>query len=66
MLVIKLDGLFNAGDPLPYPFNVEDNEGGACISIDNNTLYFTKCSKVAGNYNNCDIFYSKKSKWNLG
>ena len=56
----KTDGLFNSGDPLPYPFNVEDNEGGACISIDNNTLYFTKCSKVAGNYNNCDIFYSKK------
>ena len=56
----KSSGLFNAGDALPYPFNVEDNEGGACISIDNNTLYFTKCSKVAGNYNNCDIFYSKK------
>jgi len=56
----KSNGLFNIGNALPYPFNVEDNEGGACISIDNNTLYFTKCSKVAGNYNNCDIFYSKK------
>ena len=56
----KIDGEYSIGSALSYPFNIEDNEGGACITIDNNTLYFTKCSKVAGNYNNCDIFYSNK------
>ncbi len=50
--------IFSVGQPLSYPFNIEDNEGGACISIDNNLLFFTKCSRVSGNYNNCDIFYS--------
>ena len=61
----KTDGFFNNGEALPNPFNIEDNEGGACISIDNKLLFFTKCSKVAGNYNNCDIFYSEKkdSSW---
>ena len=56
----KINGEYNIGSALTHPFNIEDNEGGACITIDNNTLYFTKCSKVAGNYNNCDIFYSNK------
>ena len=57
--------IFSVGQPLSYPFNIEDNEGGACISIDNNLLFFTKCSRVSGNYNNCDIFYSerKDGKW---
>ena len=57
--------IFSVGQPLSYPFNIEDNEGGACISIDNNLLFFTKCSRVSGNYNNCDIFYSEKrdGKW---
>ena len=57
--------VFSVGQPLSYPFNIEDNEGGACISIDNNLLFFTKCSRVSGNYNNCDIFYSEKKdgKW---
>ncbi|MDC1024842.1 OmpA family protein [Flavobacteriales bacterium] len=57
--------VFSIGQPLSYPFNIEDNEGGACISIDNNLLFFTKCSRVSGNYNNCDIFYSEKKdgKW---
>lgn len=57
--------IFSVGQPLSYPFNIEDNEGGACISIDNNLLFFTKCSRVSGNYNNCDIFYSEK-RWEMG
>ena len=62
---MKENDIFSVGQPLSYPFNIEDNEGGACISIDNNLLFFTKCSKVSGNYNNCDIFYSEKNdgKW---
>ena len=51
---------FEEGHPLPKPFNVEDNEGGGTLSIDNNLLFFTKCSKISGNYNNCDIYFSEK------
>ena len=39
----KLDEKFDVGDPLPYPFNMGSNEGGASVTIDNNILYFTKC-----------------------
>ena len=61
----KNNDSFNEGIPLPYPFNIEDNEGGGSLSINNNLLFFTKCSKVSGNYNNCDIFFSerKNGKW---
>lgn len=52
---------FDEGNPLPKPFNVEDNEGGGTLSIDNNLLFFTKCSKISGNYNNCDIYFSEKN-----
>ena len=51
---------FDEGHPLPKPFNVEDNEGGGTLSINNNLLFFTKCSKISGNYNNCDIYFSEK------
>jgi len=59
------NNLFDEGIPLPSPFNIEDNEGGGSMSIDNKLLLFTKCSKVSGNYNNCDIFFSIKNigKW---
>jgi len=61
----KLDEKFDVGDPLPYPFNMGSNEGGASVTIDNNILYFTKCIRNKKNYNNCDIFYSKRlgGKW---
>ena len=51
---------FDEVNPLPKPFNVEDNEGGGTLSINNNLLFFTKCSKISGNYNNCDIYFSEK------
>ncbi len=60
ILSSKKNNFFDEGTALPPPFNIEDNEGGASISIDNNLLFFTKCSKVSGNYNNCDIFFSEK------
>ena len=60
------NNLFDEGIPLPSPFNIEDNEGGGSMSIDNKILLFTKCSKVSGNYNNCDIFFSKKNKGQWG
>ena len=57
---------FNTGNPMPFPFNRNSNEGGASITIDNNTLYFTICTNLASGYNNCDLFYTFKQtdgKW---
>ena len=57
---------FNAGIPMPFPFNRSSNEGGASITIDNNTLYFTICANSISGYNNCDLFYTFKQidgKW---
>ena len=60
-MISKQDSFaFDEGNPLPKPFNVEDNEGGGTLSINNNLLFFTKCSKISGNYNNCDIYFSEK------
>ncbi|MEC9209594.1 MAG: OmpA family protein [Bacteroidota bacterium] len=53
----KINGNFEVGQALPFPFNLESNEGGASITIDNNILYYTKCTKDKKGYNNCDIYY---------
>ncbi|MFZ4563495.1 MAG: tetratricopeptide repeat protein, partial [Bacteroidales bacterium] len=37
------DGKFEEGEEMPEPFNVNDNEGGATLTADNNTLYYTVC-----------------------
>ena len=36
----KVNGFFEIGKPLNYPFNIESNEGGASITIDNNFCFF--------------------------
>ena len=51
---------FNVGIPMPFPFNRNSNEGGASITIDNRTLYFTICANLPSGYNNCDLFYTYK------
>ncbi|MGE5425232.1 MAG: OmpA family protein, partial [Syntrophothermus sp.] len=54
------NGSYSTGEEMPDPFNKNDNEGGATVSIDNNTLFYTVCKPdKAGGYNNCDIFYSE-------
>jgi len=53
----KIDGKFEFGHALPYPFNVSSNEGGASMTIDNNTLYYTKCIRDRKGYNDCNIYY---------
>ncbi len=58
----KKDGVFSDGDAMRYPFNLTDNEGGATVTIDNNVLYYTKCSRDSKGYNNCDIYYTTKIK----
>lgn len=51
------DGKFNQGKPLPSPFNETDNQGGASLSIDNKTMYFTICKQNKLGNMNCDIFF---------
>lgn len=65
MISNKKNGRFNSGLILGYPFNIEDNEGGASITADNNFLCYTKCIRNKNGYNNCDIYYvtRKDSVW---
>ena len=56
----KKDGKFEIGQALPFPFNLESNEGGASITIDNRVLYYTKCIRNNKGYNNCDIYYANR------
>lgn len=53
-------GLFNIGEPMPYPFNeTGDNQGGCTITIDNKRLYFAMMKQEGGNQPNCDIYLSE-------
>ncbi|HLG36249.1 MAG TPA: OmpA family protein, partial [Bacteroidia bacterium] len=69
MMAKKMNGEFEQGEPMPYPFNTRPtgNEGAATITIDNNHLYFTV--NTGGNF---DIYTSdfENNKWteikNLG
>lgn len=61
------DGNFNEGEVMPEPFNVNDNEGGATLTADNNTLCYTVCKyDNVKKYLNCDIYISENSggEWN--
>jgi outer membrane protein OmpA-like peptidoglycan-associated protein/tetratricopeptide (TPR) repeat protein len=52
-------GAFPEGTEMPEPFNIYDNEGGATLTADNNTLYYTVCQKdEQSGYLNCDIWFS--------
>ena len=57
----NMDG-FDEGKEMSYPFNQNNNEGGASITIDNKILYFTICSQFYSSYNNCDIYYVEKQE----
>ena len=57
---LQPDGKFDAGEEMPDPFNLNDNEGGATLTVDNKTLYYTVCKYNATHtYYNCDIYYSE-------
>lgn len=61
------EGRFPEGTEMPEPFNIYDNEGGATLTADNNTLYYTVCQRDEGSgYLNCDIWYSMYTNgfWN--
>lgn len=66
-----LNNKWRTPEPLGKPINTSYWEGGACISPDGNTLYFT--SERKGGFGNSDIWMSKrksKTEWdtpvNLG
>ena len=63
----KIKGKFEIGQAMPSPFNLESNEGGASITIDNRVLYYTKCIRDKKGYNNCDIYYvyRENNAWSL-
>lgn len=53
------NGNFNEGEEMPEPFNIQDNEGGATLTADNNTLFYTVCKMdQTRQYLNCDIYVS--------
>lgn len=48
---------FDEGEPLPEPFNKAQNEGGATITLDNNTMVFTICTyDKTKKRSNCDLY----------
>ncbi len=47
---------FDAGKPLPEPFNTGDGYGGVTISVNNKEMFVTVCRMVGGGYRNCDIY----------
>jgi len=56
----KENGQFDEGQEMPEPFNINDNEGGATLTADNNTLCYTVCKyDQVKKYLNCDIFVSE-------
>lgn len=61
----RKNGEFDKGNPMPDPFNKNNNEGGATISVDNKHIYFTICKDEGGTQVNCDIYYSDfvEGKW---
>ena len=57
---------FSEGKEMSYPFNQNNNEGGASVTIDNKIIYFTICNLFYSSYNNCDIYFvekNEKDKW---
>lgn len=59
------NGEFDNGNWMPDPFNRGTNEGGASMTIDNKTLYFTIGRDEGGPGMEFDIYYciNAKGKW---
>lgn len=62
MYSYRIEDNFSQGAMMPDPFNRNDNEGGATLTIDNKQLFYTLCQYSRGNtYYNCDICFSEKT-----
>ncbi|MEZ5084274.1 MAG: OmpA family protein [Bacteroidales bacterium] len=60
MYSLKQGNDFMAGERMPDPFNRNDNEGGATLTINNKKLFYTLCKYTKGShYYNCDICFSE-------
>jgi outer membrane protein OmpA-like peptidoglycan-associated protein/tetratricopeptide (TPR) repeat protein len=58
------ENVFDNGKEMPYPFNRNENEGGATITGNNKELIYTVCKMVTSprQYYNCDLYSSKNIK----
>jgi outer membrane protein OmpA-like peptidoglycan-associated protein/YHS domain-containing protein len=56
------DGIFDAGSPLPPPFNHGLHEGGPTVTIDNKHLYFAVCNGAK----DCQLYSSDFANGNWG
>ncbi len=61
----SVSGQYSYGEALSKPFNLNNNEGGASISINNEVMYFTICKSTTG-YVNCDVWYTEKKNGEWG
>jgi outer membrane protein OmpA-like peptidoglycan-associated protein/tetratricopeptide (TPR) repeat protein len=54
-----INASFDGGKPLPEPFNLGDNYGGATVSVDNKELIIAKKNPVPKNPQNIDLFSTR-------
>lgn len=58
-----VNGQFDAGEPMPRPFNYKYNNGAATITADNKQMYFVICQNNQVEF--CDIWKTefKENQW---
>lgn len=58
-----VNGTFDAGEPMPKPFNYKYNNGAATITADNKQMYFVICQNNQVEF--CDIWKTefKNNQW---
>ncbi|MFZ6051285.1 OmpA family protein [Halocola ammonii] len=54
---------FSDGEPLPRPFNLGDNYGGATISVDNKEMFVAKKNPVKDNPQNIDLYVTSYERY---
>lgn len=54
-----INAQFDSGSPLPEPFNLGDNYGGATVSVDNKELIIARKNPVPKNPQNIDLFSTR-------
>jgi tetratricopeptide (TPR) repeat protein len=57
-----INATFDGGEPLPAPFNLGDNYGGATISLNNKEMFITKKVPKGVNPENFDLFVTRFRK----
>jgi len=57
-----INARFDDGEPLPPPFNLGDNYGGATVSVDNKELIIARKNPVPKNPQNIDLFSTRYTR----